>query len=411
MKATSTGCSAYSTPDTLGHLPFVRSIFLFFAALFLVAGSVGQDTVVSHGESLSIRSEILDEDRSFRVWTPPEYRHGGLAYPVLYVLDGDVHFHHAASSVQFSARYIRVPEMIVVAIDHPNRSRDLVPVPDTTFAADGTMNVGRPRFLKFLTEELQAYVASNYRTEPFDVLFGHSLGGLFAVSAFVEAPDAFEATIAVSPSLYWRDSLVVSQMAEVLGGTSVNNRFVYLALAGGEPPNIAVSTGALKTVLEQHSPDWLRWSWGEFERENHVTVPYDALHHGLRAIFSDWVSGLGGTTESLREAGTIEPLVTRARDIADLYGFEIREPEFLLATLASRLARDNPSLSVEILRRRVASYPASPEAHDQLAQALEAAGEVDEAVREYERAVELARQQGFGGLTEIEARIERARGR
>jgi len=405
MKATSTGRFASSTPE------IVRPVFICCAAMLLVGNAFAQGTVLSHGESVSIRSEILDENRTFRVWTPPDYQHTGLAYPVLYVLDGDVHFHHAVASVQFSARYIRVPEMIVVAIDHPNRSRDLVPVPDTTHGSDGSMIVGPPGFLRFLTEELLPFVESTYRTEPFDILFGHSLGGLFAVSAFVEAPDAFEATLAVSPSLYWRDRLVVAQTADVLGEVSPHNRFLYLALGGAEPPNIARSTGALRTALNKGAPDWLRWSWAEFENENHLTVPYDAMHHGLRAIFGDWVSGLGGTTESLRAAGTVEPLVSRARDVADLYGYAIREPEFLLATLASRLAGDNPALGLELMRRRVATYPSSPDAYDQLAQALESAGSVAEAVRSYERAVELAREQGFAGLAEIEGRLERARGR
>jgi hypothetical protein len=88
----------------------------------------------------SIRSAILDERRPFLDYTPPSYSDTTLVpgrYPVLYLLDGDAHFHSVSALVQILGAGVNgtfvVPEMIVVAIPNigGNRTRDLTPTKAT----------------------------------------------------------------------------------------------------------------------------------------------------------------------------------------------------------------------------------------------------------------------------------------
>ena len=67
---------------------------------------------------------------------------------------------------------------------------------------------GADRFLEFIDGELKPWVNENFRTEPFEILGGHSFGGLFAVHVMLNRPDSFDAYIAVSPSLWWDDRVV-----------------------------------------------------------------------------------------------------------------------------------------------------------------------------------------------------------
>ena len=47
---------------------------------------------------LTIKSSVLGEDRTILVRTPPGYETNKLAYPVLYMTDGDAHIGHTSST-------------------------------------------------------------------------------------------------------------------------------------------------------------------------------------------------------------------------------------------------------------------------------------------------------------------------
>ena len=62
------------------------------------------------GESRRIHSDVLKEDRVYRVSLPESY---GWAkdrrYPILFLLDGQTHFLHTAGSVGYLAQQARSP--------------------------------------------------------------------------------------------------------------------------------------------------------------------------------------------------------------------------------------------------------------------------------------------------------------
>ena len=73
----------------------------------------------------------------------------GLAFPVVYLLDGGGHFHHTVATVNLLARNGRMPRSIVVGITNTDRSRDF-----TGVARDGRSTGGADRFLDFLVAEV-----------------------------------------------------------------------------------------------------------------------------------------------------------------------------------------------------------------------------------------------------------------
>ena len=101
----------------------MKKMILFSAALiccavFLNAGE--HDYTI--GITLNLDSEILNEERSVIVYTPETYTLGDQHYPVMYLLDGDAHFHHASGIARFLAGNG----------DEPNLDREdcFHPVPD-----------------------------------------------------------------------------------------------------------------------------------------------------------------------------------------------------------------------------------------------------------------------------------------
>ena len=75
------------------------------------------------GKVDSIYSKSIKEQRPYLVYLPPSYKdttYTPQRYPVLYLLDGDAHFHSVTGLLQILGTGVNgtfvVPEMIVVAI-------------------------------------------------------------------------------------------------------------------------------------------------------------------------------------------------------------------------------------------------------------------------------------------------------
>ena len=123
--------------------------------------------------------------RTLLIAKPAGYGNGTDRYPVLYLLDGETHFRYTAAIVDFLAANDRIPQMLVVGIvsgDSRKRTHDLTP--PSTAESDNRFspgNGGADAFLSFLAGELIPYVDQTYRTRPYRLLAGHSLGGLFGV--------------------------------------------------------------------------------------------------------------------------------------------------------------------------------------------------------------------------------------
>src|SRR3546814_6166264 len=72
-------------------------------------------------------------------------------------------------------------------------------------------NGGADALLAFLIETLRPEIAARYpqTARAAQILFGHSLGGLFAAHALLTRPGPFDAFIVSSPSLYWSQLAVL----------------------------------------------------------------------------------------------------------------------------------------------------------------------------------------------------------
>ena len=160
----------------------------FSAVLFLFAVSTAPAAEpITIGETVTIRSDIMDEERTLLVSTPPGYEQSGQSYPVLYMTDGDTHLTHTRGTVDFLVRNGLMPPVIIVGVTNTDRTRDLSPTNATTTNDDGTVREfptsgGASNFLDFFERELSPYIDSHYRTLPYRLFSGHSFGGLFALA-------------------------------------------------------------------------------------------------------------------------------------------------------------------------------------------------------------------------------------
>lgn len=235
--------------------------------------------------------------------TPPPEN----GYPVLYVLDGNANFASFAETrrVQESSDH-NVGNSLVVGVGYPTEQPyDARRLYDFTQAVPAEVphyqrspvpyrTGGRAGFLDFLTGRLRPELARRYRIDPErQALFGHSLGGLFALYALYNRPGAFNAIIAASPSQWWNDQSIlaeerafVERLSQGKLGASVSR---IMVVAGEEEDKIVNSwdAEALAKRLAPLSIFGLRSRFDLYANEGHMTVPNAAVTDALRFAF-EW---------------------------------------------------------------------------------------------------------------------------
>ena len=282
LPATSEGQSAAAQQGPRGSLPQAGAE----PVAVMAAAPTGEPVVI--GERLVIQSRVLNEPRPLMIAKPARYDEEADAYPVLYLLDGDTHFHHTSGIVSFLAETKRAPEMLVVAVPNTNRNRDLTPPTqaelDLRFAP---IHGGAEVFLRFFSDELIPFVERSYRTRPYRILVGHSFGGLFAINALTKRPNLFNAYIAIDPSLHWNDQKLVAQADAFFQETTELEADLYITAAWGGG-KVLGGVRKLAGVLEEKAPAGFRWNVRYMPEEDHISIPHRATYLALDTIFAGW---------------------------------------------------------------------------------------------------------------------------
>jgi hypothetical protein len=228
-------------------------------------------------DKVSIDSEFFDESREVWIHLPSGYGQSEKEYPVLYVLDAEWIFDFAASSVDFLSGEIagRMPEMIVVGIPNTNRVRDLTVSFDTTAAYMD--------FMRFIESELIPFVDSTYRTNSHRVLYGWSSGSNICLWMLFTKPHLFHGYIASGTGISTR----AYEFSEGKFSEHSYNRKSFFANSEGDAPFRVEALHLLSALLEQSSPDGLRWECVVMEDDDHTAVLPKGLLAGLEFLYSE----------------------------------------------------------------------------------------------------------------------------
>ncbi|HEX8369789.1 MAG TPA: alpha/beta hydrolase-fold protein [Pyrinomonadaceae bacterium] len=355
-----------------------KSLFstLILAAFSLtVCAQAQQVASVLHDRHL-IKSQILGEERTVLVRVPPNYARTDEKFPVVYMLDA----HPPQNSMMVGIIEQQVwggmmPEVILVGIQNTNRTRDLTPT-KTERAGSG----GGDKFLQFLETEVIPLVEKNYRTQPFRIFAGHSLGGLTVVYSFLTRPDLFNAYIAASPSLIWDNNFVIGRAEEVFKQKKEYKKTMFLAL--GNEPELQKGFNSFRDLLDRTKPKDFEYEFRQLDEENHGSVVLPAYYWGLRKIFAGWTPP---------PTGTVEDLENHYKKLSERFGYAIRVPEELLNRAGYQFLRANRAAeAIEVFRKNVGLYPNSANVYDSLAEAYEKNGQMKQARENYEKAYKMA---------------------
>lgn len=374
------------------RLKTVVSLLGVLVVLALVSSSAfAQTGTVSR---LTIKSKVMGEDRLILVRTPQGYDTNKQAYPVVYMTDGDAHIGHTSSTVEFLARNGRMSEMIVVGITNTDRTRDLTPTKPSAAGATGGPQFptagGADTFLKFIATELIPEIEKNYRTRPYRVLAGHSLGGLFAIHTLVSWPDLFQSYVAVSPSLQWDHQVTVKRAEDFFKGRQELNAVLYMSVAneGGE---LEDGFHQFKQLLAKTKVKGFEWEAQEMPDEDHGSVVLRSHYFAMRKVFDGWQMARDPMTGNV--VGDWKGLEAHYQKLSNKFHFEVPVPEVLINQVAYQLlgAGKNEEALV-VFKLQVERFPDSANPYDSLGEAYERTGHLDWAAPMYAKAAEISKK-------------------
>jgi predicted alpha/beta superfamily hydrolase len=356
---------------------------------------------------ITIKSSVLGEDRVILVRTPPGYEANKLAYPVLYMTDGDAHIGHTGSTIEFLARNGRMPEMIVVGITNTDRTRDLTPTKATgPNAAQFPTAGGANNFLKFIETEVIPEIEKRYRVQPYRVLAGHSFGGLFAVHALITRPELFNSYVAVSPSLQWSDDATLKRAEEFFKTRKELHATLFTSL-GNEPGDIGKGFEVFKQLLAKNQVKGFEWEAQQMTDEDHGSVVLRSHYFGLRKVYDGWQMPRDPTTGAV--AGGLKAADEHYKWLSQKFGYSIPTPEGLINQLGYQdLLGGNPEAAIATFKSNVERYPNSANVYDSLAEAYEKTARLDLAAPLYEKAQTLGKQNNDPNAAIYSANFTRA---
>jgi len=393
--------------------PLVISLLGMVVLLAVTAGSaLAQPAQVPAITSLTIKSNVLGEDRQILVRTPGGYETNKVAYPVMYMTDGDAHIVHTSGSIDFLARNGRMSEVIIVGIPNTDRTRDLSPSKPSNAGATGAPQFptagGADNFLKFIETELMPEIQKRYRVTPYKILAGHSLGGLFAVHAMVSKPDLFNAYVAVSPALQWDNQLVVKRAEDFFKSRKDKEmNTTFFMTMGNEPGPIEDGFHQMKLILTKNQPKGFEFEALEMPDEDHGSVVLRSHYFALRKVYDGWQMPRDPMTGAI--AGGLKAADDHYARLSNKFGYALQVPEFMVNQIGyQHLFADEVDQAIAVLKTQVERFPESANPYDSLGEAYERVGKLDLAVPMYEKAAAIGKEKNDANAALFKTNYDRA---
>ncbi|NNM31824.1 MAG: alpha/beta hydrolase, partial [Gemmatimonadetes bacterium] len=324
----------------------------------------------------SVWSPTLEEHRPYLVYTPPSYSDTTLTpqtYPVVYVLDGDAHFHSLSGLIHILSTGVNgtyvLPEMIVVAVPNTDRTRDLTPTHDTT-GLDGSpvpgfrSSGGNPQFFQFLENELIPRVEADYRTSSYRTLIGHSFGGITVINALYTMPQAFTSFISIDPSLWWDDEVLLRRARDYFSQSDLRGKSLYVAQANTVQPDDTIPNGHFSAisrfneVVKAYDRSGMRYDFQYYPDDDHGSVPLISEYDGLRFAFDGYRVPLG---RAFADPSVLDGHFQR---VSDRLGHQFGPSEGMLRLLGQFTLQSDTAAALSFAEMRVERFPDSWSAHE-----------------------------------------------
>jgi predicted alpha/beta superfamily hydrolase len=246
-------------------------IILLFTINQVVSQNLNEGKVF--GNSIILKSDILQEERDIQIFLPTNYEENSKKYPVLYVIDAQRYFLNGIVFQQNLTWQEIAPEFIVVGINTDVVKRRHLFYKEST------------KFIQFLEEELIPEINTKYKTLNERIYFGWEMAAGLGIEIFANKPSLFNGFLLASPTHISRDRL--ETVSRMLKKNTRHDLKLYTAL--GTVENWATEPmSSLDSIFQRHPRKHIQWKYNLSDKENHYTTPLTTINEGLKLFFSDY---------------------------------------------------------------------------------------------------------------------------
>ncbi|WP_339840891.1 alpha/beta hydrolase-fold protein [uncultured Maribacter sp.] len=375
-------------------------LFLFFL-LVLNTGFSQKNKDIVIGKEVTMFSDTLNQERTILIHLPKSYNDTIYApknYPLLFLLDAQEHFELATGILNFMSNRLDsklIPEFIIVGIKSENRISDYTPTnstinPEGVFVDAFKVSGNSNKFLSFVEYELLPKIRKDYRTAPFKILTGHSLGGLIVASDYISDGSLFDGYIAIDPSLWWDDGLL-TKFVQSSEFNQEEDSTKKMYISGANNSNSIIDTTAMRVNQEKFYKAIKsklniasKVKYEIFENEDHGTIPLPSIYKGLQFIFENYkMNGMLGASAN--------EIQKHFNNISQTLGMKLRPEERVIDILGNYFLESTNEIekAISYFELNVTNYPNSYHAYYSLAIAESTYGQLEKAKLNYEKSLEL----------------------
>ncbi|SHT60268.1 Ferri-bacillibactin esterase BesA [Mycobacteroides abscessus subsp. abscessus] len=240
----------------------------------------------------SINSKFTHKTYDIEVYIP-EIAPSCEGFPIYYVLDGLSYFSFVRDTVriqQLNSPKTKVSPAIVIGICHQKEEMRSQRFIDFTAPAEKLVMPehakgklpeefgGAERFFQFINSELKPRIEDQFPVnKAAQTLFGHSLGGYFALWSLFNHPISFQNYISISPSVWWNGEELIGMGQRYLENRAKDEKRLFLAV--GEQEGFMVeSARKVEALLKEH----LTLERYVAPEENHASVVPTVVSRAIR---------------------------------------------------------------------------------------------------------------------------------
>ncbi|MCB1037380.1 MAG: hypothetical protein KDD47_26350, partial [Acidobacteria bacterium] len=358
------------------------------------------------GERITFRSGVLDSEVSMSLYLPEDFAVSSPdhTYPVLFLsgAHGERFFSTLAGIVRHLADRELMPETLVVSLG------DVEALPEIythgMWGAEKIGGFGDPqKSLRHLEAEVFPYLASHYRANDYRMLLGVSGSALFPLYALTHARHLFRGTLLFAAAdMIGMGETPEATFLDALESTVTATPGSWHLLYVGAADHDLEDREDYRTNLDQLASRFRRFpslavQVEVFPETDHYEVVIQGLLSALRQHFPRDRWSADYRALAAQPGNVLENLDRYYRDLSRDYGFAIlpRADRWNSVNCLRFLTRyliqqERTAEAVAVARRRVAYRPSEPAAHEGLADALEADGQLPLAVKAQQQALYLA---------------------
>ena len=389
----------------------ISFVYLLCCSLFIANGQHSNDIVI--GKIDSIHSKILNEERKVLIHIPEddsEGLHENRKYPVVYLLDGDIHFYSVVGMLKEMSSFGICPKMIVVGIpniDNISRIRDLTPTigkPDAWRNSDMIANSGGgENFMSFIEKELIPYIDSNFPTQSYKMLIGHSFGGLTVMNTLMHHPNLFDSYVAIDPSMWWNDKKLLNDIQQHKFEKRHAKKKLYIGIANMIPEGMDISnvqkdttiqtrhTRAileLNTLLKKSAQKKIIYKGKYYEDYDHGGVPLITEYDAFCFIFDFYELKVEAEDFSDPESDFLNKIIKHHVVLSEEFKTEMKPKEETINGLGYHFMNIKQLKKAEdFFKLNVVNYPNSQSTFEALGDFYAVTGVKEKAIENYNKSI------------------------